>query len=47
MEMCIQYAQMTTCQQAISVQHSNYRHHLELSQAIQYPLLQGVVELTT
>ena len=24
---CIQYAQMTTCQQAISVQHSNYRHH--------------------
>lgn len=23
---CIQYAQMT-CQQAISVEHSNYRHH--------------------
>lgn len=23
----IQYAQMTTCQQAISVQSSNYRHH--------------------
>lgn len=26
---CIQYAQMTTYQQAILVQHSNYRHHAQ------------------
>lgn len=38
---CIQYAQMTACQQAISVQYSNYRHH---SQSL--VMLYGMVPFT-